>query len=165
MSSAKELIINQKHNINNMKRTILLLSVLIFTCSAFAQDSPKELIAEFFTTYKNDAGKAVRDLYKTNKWTERIQDDIENIGNKVDGFNENLMGKYYGSELITSKKFAESFVLYSYLVKYDRQPLRFTFKFYKPNDKWVLYAFQYDDSLDDEIEEAAKLYHLNLDNN
>jgi hypothetical protein len=54
-------------------------------------------------------------------------------------------------------------MLYSYLVKYDRQPLRFIFKFYKPNDKWVLYSYALDDSLDDEIQEAAKLYYLNLD--
>ncbi|WP_346855018.1 hypothetical protein [uncultured Draconibacterium sp.] len=148
-----------------MKKTILILSILVFTYSTFAQDTPTELIEKFFTTYKNDAGKAVKDLYKTNKWTERIQDDIENVANKVDAFNESLMGKYYGYEIITSKKFAESFVLYSYLIKYDRQPLRFTFKFYKPNDKWILYAFQFDDSLDDEIEEAAKLYYLDLENN
>ncbi len=54
-------------------------------------------------------------------------------------------------------------MLYSYLVKYDRQPLRFIFKFYKLNDKWVLYSYALDDSLDDEIQEAAKLYYLNLD--
>jgi hypothetical protein len=147
-----------------MKKTILALSFLILTCSTFAQDSPKKLIDKFFETYKTDASKAVKDLYKTNKWTERIKDDIENIANNLNGFNDDLMGKYYGYETITSKKFGESFVLYSFLIKYDRQPLRFTFKFYKPNEKWVLYAFQYDDSLSAEIEEAAKLYYLELDN-
>lgn len=73
------------------------------------------------------------------------------------------MGKYHGQELITTKKFSESFILYSYLEKYDRQPIRFIFKFYKPDDKWVLYSYALDDGLDDEIQEAAKLYYLNLD--
>ena len=81
----------------------------------------------------------------------------------MNGFNENYMGKYYGKELITTKKFAESFELYSYMIKYDRQPLRFIFKFYKSNNKWVLYSFALDDSLDTEIQEAAKLYNLQLD--
>jgi hypothetical protein len=73
------------------------------------------------------------------------------------------MGKYYGNEIIITKKFSESFILYSYLVKYDRQPMRFIFKFYKPNDKWVLYSYALDDNLDNEIQEAAKLYNLNLE--
>ncbi|NLN24630.1 MAG: hypothetical protein GX163_03040 [Bacteroidetes bacterium] len=141
-----------------------LLIVLLITTSGslFAQSSPENLINDFFVTYEKDAGKAVKDLYATNKWTERIKDGIANIVSSVNGFTESYMGKYYGYELITKKKFSESFVLYSYLVKYDRQPLRFTFKFYKANDKWTLNSFSFDDSFGHEIEEAAKLYYLNL---
>ena len=132
--------------------------------SALAQSSPQDMVDNFFMTYEKDAGKAVRDLYKTNVWTERIKDDIDNIVNTVNGFTTSYMGAYYGHELITTKKLSDSFTLYSYIVKYDRQPVRFIFKFYKPNDKWVLYAFQLDDSIDDEIEEAAKLQYVLWDN-
>ncbi|TDY14288.1 hypothetical protein [Meridianimaribacter flavus] len=145
-----------------MKRTLIIIMILA-SSNLFAQSSPQKLIDTFFETYKKDAGKAVKDLYATNKWTERIKDDIDKIIGTVNGFTESYMGKYYGHELITTKKFAESFVLYSYLVKYDRQPIRFIFKFYKPNDDWVLYSYSLDDSLDNEIQEAAKLYYLNLD--
>ncbi|WJJ95216.1 hypothetical protein [Algibacter luteus] len=143
----------------------IVFFILMFSATGilFAQSSPQSLINDFFETYEKDAGKAVKDLYSTNIWTERIKDDIDKIIGTVNGFTESYMGKYYGYELITFKKFAESFILYSYLVKYDRQPLRFIFKFYKPNDKWVLYSYALDDSLDDEIQEAAKLYYLNLD--
>ena len=143
----------------------IVFFILMFSATGilFAQSSPQSLINDFFETYEKDAGKAVKGLYSTNIWTERIKDDIDKIIGTVNGFTESYMGKYYGYELITSKKFAESFILYSYLVKYDRQPLRFIFKFYKPNDKWVLYSYALDDSLDDEIQEAAKLYYLNLD--
>ena len=135
---------------------------MLLATSTFAQNSPQKIIDDFFVAYKNDAGKAVKDLYKTNLWTERIKDDIENIANKLNGFTLDFVGKYYGYELITTKKFSESFELYSYLVKYDRQPIRFTFTFYRPNDKWMLYSFQFDDSFSKEMEEAAKLYYLNL---
>ncbi|EDM44857.1 hypothetical protein SCB49_02014 [unidentified eubacterium SCB49] len=146
-----------------MKKLLFLL--LISTSGTlFAQSNSQELIDKFFTTYEKDAGKAVKELYATNKWTERIQDDIEKIIGAVNNFSENYMGEYYGYELITKKKFSESLELYSYLVKYDRQPIRFIFKFYKPNDKWVLLSYALDDGLDDEIEEAAKLYYLELDN-
>ena len=142
----------------------LLIVLLISTSgSLFAQAKPQDLIDAFFATYEKDAGKAVKELYATNKWTDRVKDDIDKVVGTINGFTESYMAKYYGYELITKKKFAESFELYSYLIKYDRQPIRFIFKFYKPNDKWVLYSYAFDDSLDDEIQEAAKLYYLELD--
>ncbi len=147
-----------------MKHLLILFMILI-TGRLFAQSSPQSLIDNFFLTYEKDPGKAVKELYATNNWTERAKDDIDKVIGTVNGFTESYMGKYYGHEIITTKKFAESFELYSYLVKYDRQPLRFVFKFYKPNDKWVLFSYALDDSLDDEIEQAAKLYYLDLDKN
>ncbi len=137
--------------------------MILTSGNLFAQSSPEQLIDRFFETYEKDAGKAVKELYGTNKWSERSKDNIDKIIGTVNGLTEDYMGKYYGQELITTKKFAESFILYSYLVKYDRQPLRFIFKFYKPNDQWVLYAYSLDDQLDSEIQEAAKLYYLDLD--
>ena len=145
-----------------MKKIIVLLLFSV-AITSYGQDSPQDLIDDFFDTYKKDAGLAIRELYKTNKWTERIQDDIEEVVNMVNGFTTDYIGEYYGYEKITSKSFAESFRLFSYMVKYDRQPIRFTFKFYKPDEKWVLFSFNLDDSIDDEIGEAAKLYYLDLD--
>ncbi len=145
-----------------MKKLLIVLLISI-SGNLFAQSSPQDLIDTFFKTYEKDAGKAVKELYATNKWTERIKDDIDKIIGTVNGFTESYMGKYYGYEIITKKKFSESFELYSYMVKYDRQPIRFIFKFYKPNDKWVLYSYALDDNLDAEIQEAAKLYYLELD--
>ncbi|AMC10204.1 hypothetical protein Lupro_02575 [Lutibacter profundi] len=145
-----------------MKKLLFVLLILI-SVNSFAQSSPQDIINVFFATYEKDAGKAIKELYETNKWTERIKDDIDKIIGTVNGFTESYMGKYYGYEIITKKKFAESFELYSYMVKYDRQPIRFIFKFYKPNNKWVLYSYALDDSLDSEIQEAAKLYYLKLD--
>jgi hypothetical protein len=142
-----------------------LVIILLFSTSGilFGQSSPQDLINNFFATYEKDAGKAIKELYATNKWTERIMDDIEKVVNTVNGFTVDYIGEYYGYEIITTKKFSESFELHSYLVKYDRQPIRFIFKFYKPNDKWVLYAYALDDNIDEEIEQAAKLYYLDLE--
>ena len=39
-------------------------------------------------------------------------------------------------------------------MKFDRQPLRITFKFYKPDTKWRLFAFQFDDDFDNDFEKA-----------
>lgn len=145
-----------------MKKLVILILISV-SANIFAQESPQYLLDKFFTKYSEDPGIAVRELYATNKWTERAKDDIEKVISTVNGFTEDYMGKYYGYEIITTKKFSESFELYSYLIKYDRQPLRFIFKFYKPNDKWVLLSYSLDDNLDNEIQEAAKLYYLELD--
>ena len=147
-----------------MKKLLIILLISAST-TVMAQSSPQDLIDDFFATYEKDAGKAIKELYATNTWTERVKDDIDKIIGTVNGFTESYVGNYYGYEIITKKKFAESFELHSYMIKYDRQPIRFIFKFYKPNDKWVLFSFALDDSLDSEIQEAAKLYYLELDKN
>ncbi|TYA71359.1 hypothetical protein [Seonamhaeicola marinus] len=144
------------------------LLILILLCSSLnisSQSTPKELLDSFFSTYAESPEKAVRDLYATNKWTKVKKDNIEKVVQTINSLTEDFMGKYYGNELIITKKLSQSFALYSYMIKYDRQPLRFIFKFYKPNDKWMLFAFSFDDDLDDEIKEAAKLQNLNFDKN
>ena len=146
-----------------MKRIILISFVTLYSMTIFGQSSPDELISTFFKEYAKMPSKAVENIYATNPWTSRIKDGIETMKNEVNKYTIEYVGKYYGYELITKKQFSESFILYSYMVKYDRQPMRFIFKCYKPNDKWTLYSFKIDSDLDDEIEQSAKLYYLNLD--
>lgn len=147
-----------------MNRTIKVIAVamLIFTSNIIlkAQTTTEEITDQFFKTYKKAPLEAVDYVFGTNKWmTERNKDGIDNVKNQLSSF-LSLVGDYYGYEKITEKRIGESFKLVSYLVKYDRQPVRFTFVFYKPKDKWQIQNFQYDDNLDDELEEAAKVYRL-----
>lgn len=146
-----------------MKKLIFITTLTLFSLTSFGQANPEDLINTFFKEYSKNPGKAVEDIYATNPWTSRIKDGIETMKQEVNKYTVDYVGKYYGYELITKKHFSESFILYSYMVKYDRQPMRFIFKLYKPNAKWTLFAFKIDSDLDDEIEQAAKLYYLNLD--
>ncbi len=145
-------------------KKLLFIAAIFVAGPIFAQNTPQSLIDNFFKTYETNPGQAVRDLYQTNVWTSRVKDQIDNLVNTVNGLTEDYIGKYYGFELITIRRLSDSFALYSYLVRYDRQPVRFIFEFYKPNDKWVLYAFKLDDKVNSELEEAAKVYNLNLSN-
>ena len=117
-----------------MKKLLIVL-LLSLSGTLFAQSTPQDLINTFFSTYQKDPGKAVKDLYATNIWTDRIKDDVDKVIGTVNSFTESYMGKYYGYEIITKKNFSESFELYSYAL---------------------------DDGLDAEIQEAAKLYYLEL---
>jgi hypothetical protein len=147
-------------------KSILIIAFVFFTYLGNAQTNPKELADVFFNDYlKNGASIALDNLYSTNKWMNRATDALTNLKSQLEGLNEDYVGKYYGYELIVEKHLAESYVLLSYLVKYDRQPIRFTFQFYKPNDRWIIYSFQFDGDIDAEIEEAGKLNYLNLNGN
>nr|WP_294776280.1 hypothetical protein [uncultured Flavobacterium sp.] len=146
-----------------MKKIILIPILLLLTLPTFGQSNPDELINNFFKEYSKTPSKAVEDIYATNPWTVRLRDGIETMKNEVSKYTIDYVGKYYGYELIIKKQFSESFILYSYMVKYDRQPMRFIFEFYKPNDKWTLFSLKIDSDLDTEIEESAKLYNVNLD--
>ena len=153
-----------------MKMNLKILTVgLILILSNFnlnAQDNQEIIIQDFFKNYESKgAGVAVDKLYATNPWTSRIQDAINNVKTQLERFNEDLVGKYHGYEKLTTKKLGQSYVLYSYFIKFDRQFMRLTFQFYKPDSEWRLASFQFDDSFDEEIEEAAKLYYLDLNEN
>ena len=148
-----------------MKKLLFLSIIGLCSLNMYSQSSPEELINNFFKEYAKTPAQAVENIYATNPWNARIRDGIETMKNEVNKYTIDYVGKYYGYELITKKQLSESFILCAYMVKYDRQPMRFTFKLYKPNDKWSLYSFQIDSDLDDELEQAAKLYYLDLDKN
>ena len=147
-----------------MNKKIKLLTLLFVTVLSTnilkAQTTTEEITTEFFKTYEKSPQKAVDYVFGTNKWMmDRNKDGIENVKTQLTSF-LGLVGDYYGYEKITEKSVGESYKLLSYMIKYDRQPVRFTFVFYKPKDKWQVQNFQYDDNLDDELEESAKVYRL-----
>ena len=147
-----------------MNRKINLLTLLIVTVLSTnilkAQTTTEEITTEFFKTYEKSPQKAVDYVFGTNKWMmDRNKDGIENVKTQLTSF-LGLVGDYYGYEKITEKSVGESYKLVSYMIKYDRQPVRFTFVFYKPKDKWQVQNFQYDDNLYDELKESGKVYRL-----
>ena len=147
-----------------MNRKIKLLTFLIViilsTNILKAQSTTEEITTQFFKTYEKSPQKAVDYVFGTNKWMiDRNKDGIENVKSQLTNF-LGLVGEYYGFEKITEKSVGKSFKLVSYMIKYDRQPMRFTFVFYRPNDKWQVQNFKFDDSLDNELEESGKVYRL-----
>tara|TARA_R110002111_G_scaffold129666_2_gene194472 strand:- start:787 stop:1233 length:447 start_codon:yes stop_codon:yes gene_type:complete len=143
----------------------IALFLCLFGClSVFSQNESTDIVHGFFNNFEEKGATiALDELYGTNEWISRSSDAISKVKTQLEGLNEDFVGKYYGYELILEKKLSDSYILMSYLVKYDRQPIRFTFQFYKPNDTWRIQSFSFDGDLDEEIEEAAKLYRYKLD--
>lgn len=145
---------------------LILILVLNYSCVEAQSEEPNEIINTFFFEFEKSGSDVALDyIFSTNYWMEEYSKDaISNIKVDLKSF-INLVGDYYSFEFITEKSIGHSFRLYSYLVKYDRQPIRFVFIFYKPNDKWMIYNFKYDIEIAEELEDAARAYRLkeNLD--
>lgn len=139
-----------------IKITSLAFFLLVATRACCQEDSD-DIIKRFFDTFQNNSDKAIDDIYKTNVWTSEIGDAINTLKKTVKAY-PSEMGKYYGSELITKQKCTERFFLYSYMARYDRQPMKIVFELYKPNDKWILYALNFSADIDNDVETAAKFY-------
>jgi len=123
---------------------------------AVAPKTALSIIDAFFKKYKDDGtGPAVDYLFGTNKYFTNAA-GISQLKIKLDSL-RGTVGTYLSKELIAQRSSSPSLYLYSVLVKNEIQPLRFTFIFYKPQSEWVLYRFKYDDQMDSELEEAAKI--------
>ena len=125
---------------------------------AFSQDvkgSYEVIVNKFFEIYKSgNSDKAVDYIFSTTKYIDK--DTINQIKQRLKKVKA-LVGSYYGYEYINSKKIGDSVVCVSYLVKYERQPFRFRFIFYKPLNDWILFSFTSDDEYDTELKEATKI--------
>lgn len=144
-----------------MRSILLGACVMLFVFQLNAQ-TPEELMDTFFEKYEqNKPLEALDGIYGTTPWLERIKDDVERLKTQFRDL-KSLVGEYNGHELLYKKNVKGCFVLATYLIKFDRQPVRFNFEFYKPKDEWILYAFSYDDSFDDDLEEAIKIEILDM---
>lgn len=144
-----------------MKHSIFIaIILLLLSCSEKTQE-PTVLVESFFFTYEEKGiYNALDNVFQTNEWLlKQSTGDIENLKKDLNA-HINLIGNYCGYEIISERSIGESLKHYSCIVKYDRQPLRFSFMFYKAGSSWVLYNFRYDDNLIDELDEAAKFYYL-----
>lgn len=141
-------------------KKIFLIGLLFYSFNSVAQDDPQKIIDKFFNLYTTkNANEAVDYIFSTNKWMDDSKDQIENVKFKLNGTLK-LLGDYTGHSLITTKMVDEHLTLYTFMVRYDRQPLRFSLLFYKPSTEWRLLNFSYDDNLSSELDEAAKAYRL-----
>jgi hypothetical protein len=51
-------------------------------------------------------------------------------------------------------------IMYSYLLKFERQPIRLYLMFYRAHEKWELLSFEYVDTVIEELKESAAGYRL-----
>jgi len=147
---------------NKIKVIIICLFSIGLYLDVCSQKLPEDEINNFFNYFKNDVEKAIDSLFVSNEYMNQNELSIDNLKSQLKNTIK-VLGDYYGYDFIISKKVGESMQLLSYMVKFDRQPLRFTFIFYKPQNKWRIYNFQYDADLDEELEDAGNIFFIEGD--
>jgi len=142
-------------------RLIILTGILFltsFNCSG--QKNPEQIIEEFFKNYETKTPEeALEELYRHMPAADRVDDDIASLEIKFKGLKK-VVGNYIDYDLITKKDLLNRYIIYTYLVRFEHQPIRFTFEFYKPKENWGLFGFSYDDDFDEELEETTKIYFI-----
>ncbi len=135
-----------------MKTLIIFFFILPFTINA--QDTPEQIINGFFLKYEQDSlSTAIDYIFSVNRIANITTAQIESLKIQLIGTHEAL-GKLYGKKLMVTKNIDDTLILYSYLVKYNVQPIRFNFIFYKPDQQWRLQTFWYEDNLISELKKA-----------
>jgi hypothetical protein len=146
-----------------MRNFIFCLAASLLLIGCVPKNEKKEnkeleaINAKFFDLLSDKNATALDYIFKTNKWLN--EDEVKSVKEKLDSLVSQL-GGLKGHELIASKAIGGDYLLYSYLVKYERQPLRFILIYYKPAEKWQLQNFQFDYDLEPELKEASSAYRL-----
>ncbi|MBK7692320.1 MAG: hypothetical protein IPK62_05390 [Bacteroidetes bacterium] len=140
-----------------MKSLFFGILLLLGSFSVQAQSSPEQIIDKFFQDLVTEKPeKALDNLYTHLPWLANIKGDVDKLKTQFITL-QTYFGKYCGNAMIAKKDIANTFIIYSYLVKYERQPVRFTFKFYKPKDSYIVFSFSYDMNLEEELDKCMKM--------
>ena len=141
-------------------KVFYLLSILgIVSCRQSNQDQSYEpFFKSFFSKYEKEGVKeSLNYVYSTNKWIlSEHATETKDIISKLEDFTRNL-GKYSGNKLLKEKVVNSHCVARSYMMLYERQPIRFTFVLYRTVETWQLQSFQYDVGISDEVINSINL--------
>lgn len=143
----------------SFKKILFTIIILTMTLGCEAQqESPNDIVNNFFNIYKtNEKNKALDYIFSTNKFIS--QNDISIIKNQIKQYSD-ILGKYYDKELFIKKNIGKSIEVHTYILKYERQPIRFVLTFYKPNNQWKIHNFIISDDFVSELEKATiELYY------
>ena len=143
-----------------MSKFIFTFFVLL-SMMGYAQ-SPNEQINDFFQRYQSNKEGAVRHLMSNHAVSKVPEENLRQLLHEINKMDDQSVGAFKGYELITEKHVANSLITNSYLVKHELHPVRFTFTFYKAENDWKIFHFNFDTKLLEELLEASKLYYQNL---
>ena len=139
-----------------MTRYLLYLIVIFCPLSVSAQDYNGLTETFFALVAQGRTDDAIDFVYDTNPWMSKNSDQVTNLKAELGKLGE-LVGEYVYHELLVAEKAGSRYVHLVYLVGYERQPLRFELRLYRPDAQWRLQGVSFDAALLEDIEKAATL--------
>lgn len=130
------------------KITTTLLLFLFIAVGVLAQKQPKEYVEEFFENYNPEKPRiALVELFSSNKYMygEDVSEGLMNVNTELIRLG-NMVGQYYGYEIIREATSGSCLCKIVCIVRFDRQPVQFSFTFYKGENEWKIYKFLYSDA-------------------
>ena len=144
-----------------MKKVFLLFFTVCLVFPSVAQNnSPKSMVKNFFAIYEKDPMKAIDNLFATNKWIDPESNMVKEIKSNLET-NVPRLGQYLGHRMLGQSSLGKALNVRVYLVRYERKPLRFVFHIYRSRTNWIIYRFNFDDFLFEDMEENMKFNYLN----
>lgn len=129
----------------------LCFAFLLFIPALFtnAQETTYQAVIDnFFSIYKNDGPeKAIDYIFSTNPFLEPNSEQVTAIKLKL-ATAVAVIGDYYGFDPVSVKELGPAMTIGTYMVRYKRQPLFFTFILYKPYKIWQIQTLRFDDKIE-----------------
>jgi hypothetical protein len=133
------------------KALYIIFACILLSSKAYCQKTPVEISDMFFAKYKTDSiSNALDNLFKTNHFASESKDEIENLKNQLSQ-SHSQYGRYFGYELLSTKKAGHNIILLTFVALHERGPLFFKILFYKAELAWAVQSFIFDDKILDEL--------------
>jgi len=115
----------------------------------FAQETTYQgVIEKFFSFYKDDGPeKAIDYIFSTNPYLDPSSEQVTAIKLKL-ATAVAVIGDYYGYDAVVVKELGPAMTVGTYMIRYKRQPLFFTFILYKPDKLWQIQTLRFDDKIE-----------------
>jgi hypothetical protein len=124
---------------------------ILLTCTLFvlfnfqfclAQETPESIVSTFFYSIgEGNYNQAVESLISESPNLKNDSTHMNQLTNVLKAAHTKN-GVYCGYELIEKEQVSESFINYSYFIKFMNNPVRIEFSFYKPREKWQVNSVQ-----------------------
>ena len=139
-----------------MNKFFLIFTFLLYSaCALAAQKASSDITNKFFEIFENDALKAMDYAFATNPYLETEELAIETLKNKYKKAISQT-GTYLGFEKIMEKDIVDRYKVCSFLLRYEKMPIRFTLIMYRAKDTWCVNQLYYDSSMQVELEASIK---------
>ena len=133
---------------------LTLICILIPGISVAAEY--QEEIDKFFGLFKEKkVEESIESIYSSNPYVGSLKDQLENLRSQLSSLTR-LAGEIDSIEKLDEYMVGELFIHSTYLVVYERMPVRVEFQFFKLKKGWRILSFNFDDKFTNEVMLSAR---------